>query len=288
VGTDDQLDYGISTTLLAEYESNIQHKWLVEYFPTSANYEGRLMAYYFPKNLQQFTLPLAYQNLIHYADYLCDTAFNLDMFPLLYEPNIFENEEDFTHLTLNEKKELLEKLLHTQVIGSCSMDTGPLDHVLSIAKLAAEIGQWNAFIHAYFRYMNQDVLRVASSNFASFKMEQHIMNFENIIPQPFPLILGTCLSISNPLPNRLSTFPERMGVLLSHLNNKEHIGTLLIECVQDNDLDLYNRINILSMFIHFINQLQDNSIKEKILLNMDSATLSMPVYLQDIYTKWRQ
>jgi hypothetical protein len=67
-----------------------------------------------------------------------------------------------------------------------------------------------------------------------------------------------------------------------------HIGTLLIECVQDNDLDLYNRINIFSMFIHFINQIQDNSIKEKILLNMDSATLSIPVYLQDIYIKWRQ
>lgn len=284
VGTLDELDYGISTEQISMYNNSIQHKWLIEYIPKSVYYEGRLMAYYFPEELKHTTLPERYQHMIHFSDYIFDTAFSLDTFTWLYDADKIQVPNNWQALAYKDQIALLDTLLHTRVIGWCSMDSSPLDHLLLQSQVAAETGCWNAFIHAYFQYVNEFVLRTAYSTYAIFDKHNNHMLLEQIFTSPITLILGTSLQIDNPLNNRMTSASYHMGAAISQFNDVNNYSEKLINMMTDSSLDLYNRIIILDVYHHFTKLLKDKELSLFFKNKLEATLPHFPSYLQKKYT----
>jgi hypothetical protein len=98
--------------------------------------ENNLRAFFIPNGLKTLTLADSYARMIRYTDCMIDTS------SLIIKENAqrswTEMNNDYDEMSLKEKKQLLEEMRSTRVIGECSQDDSPRIHAQNIAIVAAE------------------------------------------------------------------------------------------------------------------------------------------------------
>jgi len=255
-----------------EYKNQIlkedfSKQWISEYQEKSDYYEEKLYAFYFPENFKSILLPEKYCKMIAYADCLIDT--NNTKIKEDAKSGYVDLPENWYLLSLKEKKDLLEKMRKTRVVGQCSMDSSPRDHAVNIAILSAETYQWEVFLRAHLDIMNDRFERTSDGSWAWADRNTYIKELEVLNINVLDLIFGISFRFDNHAKNHYFGSVGRIGRALSETQNQKEIEKAMLEIISNKEVDMYNRIVFYFLFdnySHYLNQKDKNleALKQKV------------------------
>lgn len=186
--------------------------------------------------------------------------------------------EEYVGLYYSRKAEL-ELKRGRIVIGGCSMDNSPRIHAMNIAVLSAETINWETFLRSHLDIMNDRFERVSDGSYAWAGRQTYIKELEELKINVSDLLLGISLRIENPSQNHYYGNIRRLERALAETKYSNEIETKLLEMIQDNQLDDYNRIIMYYLFLNYNYYIKDASHKKMSSEKFENATKKLPDYL---------
>ncbi len=94
------------------------------------------------------------------------------------------------------------------------------------------------------------------------------------------LFLGISLQIENPSQNHYYGSIRRLGRALSETKYADEVETAMLNMIEDDELDDYNRIAIYYLFLNYAHHVEDESRKEQSLARLKMSVMTLPGYLK--------
>lgn len=179
------------------------------------------------------------------------------------------------------KKAALRLKRERRVIGSCSRDYSPRLHAINIAVLSAETVNWETFLRAHLDIMNDRFERASDGSYAWASRNTYLKELEELEINVSDLLLGISLRIENPSQNHYYGSIGRIGRALADTQYPEEIEAKMLEMIEDDQLDDYNRILIYFLFATYNNYLKDEEKQDENLIRLKLAIESLPNYLKE-------
>lgn len=177
------------------------------------------------------------------------------------------------------KEAELELKRGRRVIGGCSQDNAPRYHALSIAKLSAETVKWEIFLRSHLDIMNDRFSRMSDGSYAWQRRKTYIRELEVLDINVLDLLLGVTLRTENPSQNHYYGSISRIGRALAETNNPNAAETKMLDMIEDNELDTYNRILIYYLFTHYNFNLEDKERQSTNEEKLKKAVTNLPSYI---------
>lgn len=190
--------------------------------------------------------------------------------------------EEYVGRYLSKENEL-ELKRNRIVVGGCSMDQSPRIHAFNIALLSAETTKWEIFLRSHLNIMNDRFERSSDGSYAQAERKTYIRELEVLDINVLDLIIGISLRVENPSENHYYGSIDRIGRALSESNDKEEIEKTILNMIEDDNLDDYNRALMYFLFKNYSYYLADKS-KEESKEKLKSAVAKMPNYLSSRIT----
>lgn len=178
-----------------------------------------------------------------------DLAQSSEAFKKLYEEAKIESERD--QVSTEEFEEIVEIMdgpvralqlkRNRQVMGSCSMDNSPIDHLKEIARLSAHTAEWNVFLRSHMNIINDRFSAVAMSSYGEKSRNTPIHDLEAIGLEPDKLFVGSLLRARDTKSNHYYSSFHRISRAISQLTDPNPSIHLLKEIVKDRNNDIPNR-----------------------------------------------
>jgi hypothetical protein len=187
--------------------------------------------------------------------------------------NIFLEILAYKHLSPSKALNLKR---YRRVMGQCSQDNSPRKHALDIAVLSAEAISWEIFLRAHLDIMNDRFHRASDGSYALEGRKTYIKEIEELGINVDDLLIGACISISNPSSNHYFGNIGRIGRALSESNNLEMFEEKILSAISDKKLDLLNRINMHFLYRVYCHNLEDKDVKKLKLEKLQNAVNTLP------------
>jgi hypothetical protein len=269
---------------LSLYQWKSKSKWLYNYEEETSYSPESVKAIFFLDDFQTTPIPHEYALKIGYADHLIDTT------TVIYGKNMTDGfseslPENWHKFSKRKQSKLLDQLRNTRVVGSCSFDSGPRQHAVNIAVLAAETVEWEVFLKAHLDIMNDRVERVADNNYASKGRDSYVKELEELNIDLLKLVFGITLRVENPASNHYFGDLSRIGRALAESIHRTEFENTILALIEDKTLDDYNRILFYVLFENYIYFLEDEDEKEKNSLLLQKSLKTFPYSIGDILAK---
>lgn len=217
------------------------------------NLTGRqLKAYYFPKGIEQPTLPATYAYWVGYVDALVDPTV-----PRLL-PYGEHTEERFGRLSSelsrgwsywskNRLNNLLEEWRNLRIKRDCGMDKRPLRYAVELAQIAAAAERWDIFLRAHL-YVLEERYQVPCKECP----QTHMMELEALNIDVPALLLGSLLSIQSKHSHHYFKDHQKLAKALKEAKDKEYILEQVLTMIQEEQLDTYNRYKAAHLYLEYL------------------------------------
>lgn len=187
---------------------------------------------------------------------------------------------------LSKKAELNMKRCR-RVMGQCSQDSGPRDHALDIAKLAAESASWEVFLRSHLDIMNDRFPRATDGSYAWGARHTYLRELEELELNIPELMIGVCLRVENPGKNHYFGNVGRVGRALSESSDRENIETQIRKGIADKSLDDFNRLVLYYLYRSLIywsaetgtTETEQAGIDASVKAHLKTVAKNLPVYL---------
>jgi hypothetical protein len=123
--------------------------------------------------------------------------------------------------------------------------------------LAAETHQWDIFLRAHLNIMNDRFERVTDGSYAWAGRGTYLKELEELNINTVDLLIGTCLEAKNINDNHYQSRVNRTARALAESSQKTEVETRLLEMIQDDQLDLYNRMIMAYLYIFYSQYLNE-------------------------------
>lgn len=189
-----------------------------------------------------------------------------------------KNWEDLPELT---KRNLLEEMRATKVVGGCSMDSRPRTHAVNIAMLSAETTNWEVFLKSHLDIMNDRFDRVSDGSYAYAQRQTYIKELEELNINVVDLLVGISLRIENPASNHYYGSIGRLGRAISESTSKNEFKAQILAMVEDENLDHYNRVLAYFLFVSYNNYLTNKKEQMTNAKLLAGSIKTLPAYLKE-------
>lgn len=196
------------------------------------------------------------------------------------EQNMSTEEFEEYVLRYNSKEKALSLKRNRVVIGQCSMDDSPRKHAVNIALLSAETTKWEIFLRAHLNIMNDRFERTTDGSYAQSSRKTYIKELEELDIDVHDLLLGISLRIENESENHYYGNIGRLGRALSETKDKLDFEIELLEMIEDNSLDVYNRLVLFYLFDNYNHYLDDELQQNTNTTNLKTTIYSFPPMMQ--------
>lgn len=163
-----------------------------------------------------------------------------------------------------------------QPVGMCSMDLTPRLHAQNICRLAAETTQWDIFLRAHLDIMNDNFERATDGSYAWAGRGTYLKELEALDINALDLLIGTTLRTSNASDKHYFGDIGRVGRALSESAHPDELELRLLSMIEDEDLDLYNRLLMAYLFDNYNHHLKDDVRKDENTTRFRTAVASLP------------
>lgn len=177
------------------------------------------------------------------------------------------------------KEFALEMMRNRKVFGRCSMDDEPRIHALNIAQLSAETAKWEIFLRAHLDLMNDNFERMSDGSYAFERRSTYIRELEVLDINVLDLLLGISLRIENTSEGHYLGNIARLGRSLSETEHPAVAEEKMLQMIQDQKLDDYNRMVIYYLFLNYNHHLREENRKSQNTIRLSTAIGTLPTYL---------
>ncbi|MDO5607457.1 MAG: hypothetical protein Q4G08_03265 [Capnocytophaga sp.] len=178
------------------------------------------------------------------------------------------------------KERILNLLRKQRVEGSCSFDSSPNEHLRKIARLSAEVGNWDVFIKAYLDYVNGNVERVAYSNIGDMAQQMPDDELSLLDVDKDKLYLGTLLSTDSPETHYHSD-RVRMAKLYANNPSSHRFETEILGIIQNEEVDIANRLGMLHQLDLYAYFLKDSVHADQVRRQRSETIQTLPVIIRN-------
>jgi hypothetical protein len=186
--------------------------------------------------------------------------------------------EDYAERYLSKSTALALKR-NRRVIGGCSMDQSPRIHAREIASLSAEAFNWEIFLRAHLDIMNDRFSRVSDGSYAWAGRATYIAELEALNIDVTDLLLGIVLRISNPSGHHYFGDVGRLGRAFVESRDASQLEIKLLKMVEDQELDLFNRVVAFNLFRSYYYHLNDKRKTSHVYAALQECKKSLPDFL---------
>jgi hypothetical protein len=183
------------------------------------------------------------------------------------------------------KEDALAIKRNYKVMGVCSMDTRPREHVRDICKLAAETASWEIFLRSHLDIMNDRFERATDGSYAWAGRKTYLKELEELGIPATDLLLGTCFQVENVSANHYGGSVRRVGRALADAEDKNALEEKFIRIIRDEKLDLNNRIAFFYVFDSYTFHLDDGDRKKNDQKMLETLVDTLPAFVK---MRWRQ
>lgn len=177
------------------------------------------------------------------------------------------------------KKAALTLKRGRRIMGMCSQDTRPRDHLFSIALLAAETADWQVFLRAHLDIMNDRVARASDGSYAWGRRLTYIKELEDLDINVHELMLAICFAVDNPASNHYFGSIDRLGRAFSEAKDRPKLEKEILTMIADNELDDLNRLRMHYLFLNYVYQLPKKQDRLAALPKLEEADKKLPFYM---------
>ena len=156
------------------------------------------------------------------------------------------------------------------------MDRGPRLHAADICRLAAKTAQWDIFLRAHLDIMNDRFSRITDGSYAWEGRGTYLKELEALNINATDLLLGICLYTADAGDNHYYGDLSRTGRALSESASKNALENRMLLMIQDQKLDLFNRIRMAYLFENYNHYLRDEDRKLTNRISFLKAVESFP------------
>ncbi|MCC8360059.1 hypothetical protein [Salinimicrobium sediminilitoris] len=180
------------------------------------------------------------------------------------------------------RERALNLMRNNQQIGTCSFDNGPLEQQKRMARLAAEIPDWNVFIQSFLNVMNDHVSRVANSNIASESRKTYIEELTKLDLDVRTLLLGSNMRIAETSNALYFSDGSKVAKAFTALNetNKDFFEAAVDGLIKDEQVDAFNKLHFYNTLSYYHYFLEDSPRKERVAQKMEKMSAFMPVSIR--------
>ena len=239
---------------------------------------------YCPSEFVQQPLPLQYAAYIQYVDCMVDTSATVFL-STAKRGDFYEIEETIKPLS---KKEQLQRLRNTIVVGGCSQDQSPREHARNIAILAAETHSWDIFLRAHLDIMNDRFERRSDGNYAWNLRQTYLKELEELNLNIVDLMIGLSLRAYNTAANHYYGSIWRVGWALTESRDRKGFEAKAIEMMKDPALDEFNRGLLFLLYRSYADRLTDEQERRTVMHNMKNNVQSFPASLREAIRSWEE
>lgn len=154
-----------------------------------------------------------------------------------------------------------------RVVGFCSMDNGPANHLQSIAKLSALATEWDLFIKTHMHLINDRFESAIYSSYGEESRNTPIHDLESIGLEPDKLFVGSLLRAQDTKENHYFSNFSRIARAISQLSKPSASLELLVNIVNDTSADIPNRINAWYSLL-YVSRYNEDVISEKMVYDL--------------------
>jgi hypothetical protein len=271
--------FQIESEDMSLYKKELKNKWLFKYSQKTNYTTESLTAFYFPSSFESPRIPEKYARMIGYSDCLVDTTTTKFKEDAGHEWT--KMPAGWMKFTDQEKKELLDQMRSTRVIGTCSQDSRPREHAMYIALLSAETTNWSMFLRSHLDIMNDRFERVSDGSYAWAGRNTYIRELEELEIDVPDLLLGITFRIENPAQNHYYSNIGRLGRALAETQHRTEVEKEMLGIIKDPELDYFNRILVYFLFLNYNHYTEDKSIKEQNMERLASTLSSFPEFIKE-------
>lgn len=239
--------------------------------------ESYVKAFYVPNGFFQQKMESQYNEMIAYADCLIDTT----TAKIKKESYRGYANMPYNWKGLNEiqKENILDSLRSIRVIGNCSRDQSPRIHAINIALLSAETTNWEVFLKAHLDIMNDRFERTSDGSYAWGARQTYLKELEELGINTVDLILGISLRVDHPSEHHYFGSVRRIGRAISDSKDAVFFEKRILQMVQDESLDLYNRVLMHYVYKNYVYHLDNEILKNQKTQVLNEALESLPKYI---------
>lgn len=209
------------------------------------------------------------------------------LFAAAVKESLAENNSDgsfeFYVTRYGAKQDALRLMRGRRVIGGCSQDMSPRYHAMNICQLAAQTAQWDIFLRSHLDIMNDRFERVSDGSYAETGRKTYLKELEELNIPALDLLLGTILRVTNVNENHYWGAINRTGRSLADTSDKDELENCMITMMQDNNLDLYNRLLIAFLCDNYAYNLEDKTRRDAVIQRLENVIKTMPAEIQDVW-----
>ncbi|MFC6997464.1 hypothetical protein [Rufibacter roseus] len=175
--------------------------------------------------------------------------------------------------------ELKRKRVVTRTCGY-----GPDEHIQNIAKLSAQTGDWEIFIRALLDILDERYIKMSNGSYSFAARRTYVYELEVLNINVLNLLLGISLQIENPSQNHYFGNIHRISSAIAESRFAPQFEQQLLNMIKDSQLDDYNRVVMIDLFMNYTNNLEDEKRKEANKTMLQAAAQKLPSYLST--PKW--
>lgn len=261
------------------YQQPLINSWVFSYHKKTKYSKESINAFYFTEDFTAASLPLKYAKQIGYSDCLIDTT--TTKFKDNLKTGWISLPKNWEDLPDKNKRDLLEEMRATKVIGGCSMDSRPRSHAVNIAMLSAETTNWEVFLKSHLDIMNDRFDRVSDGSYAYAKRQTYIKELEELNINVVDLLIGISLRVENPANNHYYGSIGRLGRAISESKSKEKFKLQILSMIEDENLDHYNRVLAYFLFASYNNYLANKKEQNANTKLLARSIKTLPTYLKE-------
>lgn len=183
------------------------------------------------------------------------------------------------------EEDVLRLMRSRIVVGSCSMDASPRYHAMNICKLAAETTQWDIFLRSHLNIMNDRFERVSDGSWAWEGRKTYLKELEMLDVDAIDLLLGTALRVENVSDNHYRGSIGRLGRALADATDKDQVEQSMLDMIDNNNLDPYNRLLVTYLFHHYASNLDDEGRSNSAMNRLEKSLAEMPSCIKAVWGK---
>jgi hypothetical protein len=183
------------------------------------------------------------------------------------------------------KRTALQLKRSRRVMGTCSMDTSPRRHAMTICKLAAETASWDIFLRSHLDIMNDRFERTADGSYAWAGRKTYLKELELLDIDAIDLLVGTSLRVENVSDNHYWGSVGRVGRALADAGDKDQLEQRLLTMIGNSDLDPFNRLLTAYLLHNYAYNLDDETRKKQCTQKLEDSISKLPPYIAEIWNK---
>jgi hypothetical protein len=191
-----------------------------------------------------------------------------------------DEELEYYALKYLDKNAALYLAMSRKVVGFCSQDSRPRQHAVYIAKLSADATNWKIFLRSHLNIMNDRFERVSDGSYAQAQRKTYIKELEELDINVIPLLMGSCLRVSNVTKNHYFSSIGRTGRALGETKDPSGVENTMLSAIKDVALDDYNRMLMFYLCFNYSYFVENKNHQKAVLKDLTEAANTLPTSLK--------